>query len=125
MQTLLADRFNLAVHFESREASVYALSLIEAGRVGPNLRPHAEGPPCPATGDLDSPLANAEVFPPICEMYMFERTPDHTRVRWGSRNIAMASLAEMIPQVPFSGTSAVDSPVVDEDWPERSFRFQD
>src|SRR5579863_3117517 len=110
MQTLLADRFQLAVHFESREASVYALSLVKAGKLGPNLRPHSEGPPCPATGNIDSPLADAKVFPSICEAYMFERMPDRMRGRWGGRNITMASLANALPHVPFAG-APVDRPV--------------
>jgi len=124
MQTLLADRFQLAVRFESREASVYALSLVKAGKLGPNLRPHSEGPPCPATGNIDSPLADAKVFPSICEMYMFERTPDRARVRWGSRNITMASLAKMLPHAPFIGPSAVNRPVVDETGLNGAFDFQ-
>jgi uncharacterized protein (TIGR03435 family) len=122
MQTLLAERFRLAVHFESREASVYALSLIKAGKLGPNLRPHSEGPPCPATGNIDSPLADAKVFPSICEMYMFERMPDHMRGRWGGRNITMASLANALAHVPFAG-APVDRPVVDETGLNGTFDF--
>jgi len=39
LQALLADRFKLAVHMESRPADVYALRLARAdGRLGPNLR---------------------------------------------------------------------------------------
>jgi uncharacterized protein (TIGR03435 family) len=123
MQSLLADRFKLAVHFESQGASVYALSLVKAGKLGPNLRPHSEGPPCPATGNIDSPLADAKVFPSICEAYMFERTPDHASVRWGSRNITMASLAKMLPHVPFAA-APVDRPVVDETGLSGTFDFK-
>jgi uncharacterized protein (TIGR03435 family) len=123
MQSLLAERFKLAVHFGSREASVYALSLIKVGKLGPNLRPHSEGPPCPATGNIDSPLADAKVFPSICEAYMFERTPDHASVRWGSRNITMASLAKMLPHVPFAA-APVDRPVVDETGLSGTFDFK-
>src|SRR5579863_4005111 len=43
MQSLLADRFKLAVHFESREGPVFALTLVKPGQTGPKLRPHAEG----------------------------------------------------------------------------------
>ena len=115
MQTLLADRFQLAVRFESREASVYALSLGQSRQAGArNCGPHSEGPPCPATGDIDSPLADAKVFPSICEIYVYERTPDRARVRGGSRNITMASLAKVLPHAPFIGPSAVNRPVVDE-----------
>src|SRR6267142_6606299 len=41
MQSLLADRFKLAVHFETREVPVFALSLVKPGQFGPRLRPHA------------------------------------------------------------------------------------
>ena len=70
------------------------------------------------------PLAVANVFPSICEMYMFERTPDGARVRWGSRNITMASLAKMLPHAPFIGPSAVNRPVVDETGLNGAFDFQ-
>lgn len=124
MQTLLADRFHLAVRFESRERSVYALSLAKAGKPGPNLRPHSEGPPCPATSNIESPLTDAKVFPSICEMYMYERTPDRARVRWGSRNITMASLANALPHAPFIGPGAVNRPVVNETGLNGAFDFQ-
>lgn len=42
LQTLLADRFKLAVHVEPRPTDVYALRLVRAdGTLGPNLRPAA------------------------------------------------------------------------------------
>jgi bla regulator protein BlaR1 len=123
MQALLADRFKLAVRFESREAPVYALSLIKAGKLGPNLRRHSEGPACPATANMDSPLADAKVFPSICGMYMFERMPDHMRGRWGGRNITMASLAGALAHVPFAG-APVDRPAVDETGLNGTFDFK-
>jgi uncharacterized protein (TIGR03435 family) len=40
LQTLLAERFKLAVHTEARPADVYALRVARPdGRLGPNLRP--------------------------------------------------------------------------------------
>jgi uncharacterized protein (TIGR03435 family) len=39
MQALLADRFKLAVHFETREAPVFALILAKPGKTGPKLIP--------------------------------------------------------------------------------------
>jgi uncharacterized protein (TIGR03435 family) len=42
MQRLLAERFGLAVHVESRELSVYALTLARRdGQLGPRIRPAA------------------------------------------------------------------------------------
>ena len=132
MQSLLAERFRLNVHYESRESSVYGLTLVKAGKLGPNLRPHASGPPCPATADLDSPqpgsLANSDVFPPVCEAYMFTRMADGVRLRWGSRNSSMASLASMLPYAPFVrrdlSQQGVDRPVVDQTGLAGTFDFQ-
>jgi uncharacterized protein (TIGR03435 family) len=55
MQSLLADRFKLLVHFEIREAPVFAMTLVKPCNSRPKLRPHTEGPPCP-----DSLVLSAE-----------------------------------------------------------------
>jgi uncharacterized protein (TIGR03435 family) len=52
MQSLLADRFKLRVHFETRKGPVLALTLFEPGKIGPNLIPHSEGPSCPDLFEL-------------------------------------------------------------------------
>jgi bla regulator protein BlaR1 len=65
MQSLLADRFKLAVHFETREVPVFALTPIKPGQTGPKLRPHSAGPPCPDSYTGARPSAS-EVFPPNC-----------------------------------------------------------
>ena len=44
LRTLLAERFKLAAHFETREQQVYALVLARSdGRLGPRLKPAAPG----------------------------------------------------------------------------------
>ncbi len=47
MQSLLADRFKLAVHYEPRTVSVYALELVKPGSTGPRLRAHPADAVCP------------------------------------------------------------------------------
>lgn len=47
MQSLLADRFKLAVHYETKQMPVLALELEKAGELGPGLRPHSPDVPCP------------------------------------------------------------------------------
>ena len=91
MQSLLADRFKLTVHFESREMNLLALVLVKPGKLGPKLRPHEQGPPC----DPSAEAANgtrADVFPPRCQVYARLRTAKGT-YRDGSRDTTMAIFA--------------------------------
>jgi uncharacterized protein (TIGR03435 family) len=45
-QALLADRFKLKAHFETRELPIYALVLAKAGKTGPRLVPHKDDTNC-------------------------------------------------------------------------------
>jgi uncharacterized protein (TIGR03435 family) len=49
MQSLLKDRFKLAIHTEIEQRPVYALVLEKFGKTGPQLQPHPENQPCSAT----------------------------------------------------------------------------
>jgi uncharacterized protein (TIGR03435 family) len=109
MQSLLADRFKLRSHFETKEVPVLALTLVAPGRTGPKLHPHAEGPPCPDSY-IDKRPVNGEVWPQNCEA---TQTWDRNGMRLvGSRNITLASIADAIYQ---NGSVAreVDKPVLD------------
>jgi uncharacterized protein (TIGR03435 family) len=116
MQSLLADRFRLAVHFESREGPVFALTLVKPGQTGPKLRPHAEGPACP---DFEMPVPFApipprkagDVFPPVCEDTQLRGTAEGTLL--GSRNTTMGLIADDISAYG-SLAGEVDKPVVDQ-----------
>jgi bla regulator protein blaR1 len=73
MQSLLADRFQVAVHFETREASVPALALKKPGKLGPRLRPNSEGPSCDnkltMPADPSSPSVIPGGFVQICGVF--------------------------------------------------------
>jgi uncharacterized protein (TIGR03435 family) len=43
MQSLLAERFKLAVHLETQVVPVLAMVLVKQGKTGPKLRLHSEG----------------------------------------------------------------------------------
>ena len=111
MQSLLAERFQLAVHFETRQTAVLALTLVKAGKTGPKLRPHAEGPACDAPTaepERGSPACAAAVFPPKCDVQALTMRPDHTLLA-GSRNTTMDLLAAGL-----SSLGRLDRPVVDQ-----------
>jgi uncharacterized protein (TIGR03435 family) len=50
VQSLLAERFQLAARFEERELPVFEVRLARPGKLGPNMPPHANGPPCDRPG---------------------------------------------------------------------------
>ncbi|NUQ27579.1 MAG: TIGR03435 family protein [Acidobacteriaceae bacterium] len=62
MQSLLAERFGLKIHFEQKEVPVLAMSLAKPGRPGPRLVPHERGVPC---GN-----ESQGTYPPLCYGYM-------------------------------------------------------
>jgi uncharacterized protein (TIGR03435 family) len=105
MQSLLAERFHLAVHYETQETPVYALTLIKSGKWGPKLILHSDGPPCDTPSGADGPEADAEVFPPICDVQAAVRKKNG-RPMVGYRNSTLALLA-------FYLSMTVGRPVVD------------
>jgi bla regulator protein blaR1 len=111
MQSLLASRFKLSVHFETRSVPAFALTLAKPGTAGPNLRPHSEGPSCetlaPASGENVS-SSHPEAFPRECNVFGLSRRPDHTFLA-GSRNTTMEWIAASLASLP----GGLDRPVVD------------
>jgi uncharacterized protein (TIGR03435 family) len=77
LRTLLADRFKLVAHFETRDQQVYALTLLRGdGRLGPQLKPAA-----PAGGS-SSGFPSASV--------------DNGTARINGRRVSMDTLALML-----------------------------
>jgi bla regulator protein blaR1 len=113
MQTLLADRFKLKVHFETREGPVLALTLVRPGRLGPKLRPHADGPPCPAEFEMrgapnPKDVNPKDVFPFVCGY------PQMWGTNYGGRNVTMEIIAEEAVHGMGSMMGEIDKPVIDQ-----------
>jgi uncharacterized protein (TIGR03435 family) len=124
MQSLLADRFKLALHFETREAPVLALVLDKPGKTGPRLRPHADGLPCDAKWtpppDLTSPSVAPGGFLPVCGRVQAIDAPNHTAIL-GARNVTIQHLADYLGNLP--PVSDFGRPVVDETGLSGTFDF--
>jgi uncharacterized protein (TIGR03435 family) len=112
MQSLLAARFKLAVHFDMRETAVLELTLVNPGKRGPKLRPHSEGPPCPAASVASGSVPQVgEVFPPICGNASWFKADGVALM--ASRDSTPALLAESIQSWGIL-SGETDKPVVDK-----------
>jgi bla regulator protein blaR1 len=111
MQALLAERFHLAAHFESREVPVLALVLVKAGRLGPRIRAHSEGAACDAKWTMpperNSPSVPPGEFLPKCGSVEAIAGPRHT-VLLGARNIPLDHIATYLPLLHDFGRPVVD-----------------
>lgn len=126
MQSILADRFKLATHWESHDGPVYELVLAKEGKRGPQLHSYAEDPPCAATSDAPNAASSAPPlklnvgeFPPEC--FAVAAQPNSSGV-WtiGSRNLSMQQLGNDLSAIPGSN---LDRPVVDRTGLSGNFDF--
>ena len=123
MQSLLADRFKLAVHTELREMPVYAVELERPGKIGPNLHPRTEAStPCETTttssqtqGSL-SALPNG--LPAACGV--LKTNFESGRLRVGARNVSIDFIESYFPG-PTTGN--FDRPVLDKTGLSGDFDF--
>jgi uncharacterized protein (TIGR03435 family) len=115
MQSLLEDRFKLAIHWETREVPIFALVLAKPGKTGPQLKPHPANSPCsPEPAASSSHKASAMsasletllgVWPDDCDG---DQISSPQRLRAGVRDMSMADIA------PWLGAEAdFDLPIVD------------
>jgi uncharacterized protein (TIGR03435 family) len=139
MRTLLADRFKLVVHRETRQLDTYALTLVKPGQPGPALKPAtgdctpaafaarrggpppAGGPPPPVCGIQQGPGRirfggfPLSLFATGISNRLGRATVDHTGLT-GNWEFELTFAAE----VPPSGTlpPGVDPPAVDANAPD-------
>ena len=111
MQSLLAERFKLAVHFETHDAPVLALVLVKTGKIGSRLRLHAEGLSCEAKWtlppDRSSPSVPPGGFLPSCGTIQAISGPNNT-VIMGARDITLSHIAIYLSSVRDFGRPVVD-----------------
>ena len=115
MQSLLADRFKLAMRRETRQIPVFALVVVKPGKLGPQIQPHPSDVPCTSaiapgvmSGSTSLPAPVAGGFPATCGgiQGMDPSTPG--RVRSGARDVTMALIASTM-----SAMGNLDRPVLD------------
>jgi uncharacterized protein (TIGR03435 family) len=119
MQSLLADRFKLATHFEERDVPVFALVLDRQGKVGPRIRPHSEGPSCSKTLAVPADRTSPSVFPggflSHCGGVQALDGPNHTMLV-GARNLTLDHLAGYLSDFDDPGRPIVDQTGLSGAW---------
>ena len=96
MQSLLAERFKLTTHFETRQLPVLAMMLVNAQKTGPELKAHSDALPCEkrsgpaAVTSGGTPATTGPV--PACEAIIGELVSG--QVRLNSRGVPMEIFAD-------------------------------
>jgi uncharacterized protein (TIGR03435 family) len=104
MQSLLAERFKLKVHFEKRDIPVLALMLVRPRTPGSKLRPHGDGPACKESDQ------STEASPFTCGRYNLISEANQ-KFLWGSRNALLCVMGSYLSALP---PRNLDRPVVDQ-----------
>jgi uncharacterized protein (TIGR03435 family) len=105
VQSLLADRFKLSVHRETKEGPIFALVMVKAGKLGPQLKPHVDDPSCSASTATTSPA---------CASGLMQVRPSMPGlIRYVGQNVPVSIIAKYLPLTSVWGTG-LDRPVVDK-----------
>jgi len=118
MRDLLADRFKLAAHYETREAPVLACILAKAGKTGPQLKPHSEGQPCPTEPPTPTAPLLADGQPAFCNGVYPMPPSMKGHLRFGGRNVTIQFIADTF--TPGTGTGR---PMIDQTGLAGTFDF--
>jgi uncharacterized protein (TIGR03435 family) len=119
MQSLLADRFKLAVHTETRQGPVLALVLDKPGKLGPQLRPHSDDPPCPSVASSTVRLpAVAGGYPAICGYSGMGPTTKPGHRNMGGRNVSIELMGGS-----FGAIGQLGRPVLDQTGLQGNFDY--
>ncbi len=112
MRALLADRFKLAIHNETREVPVFVFVLVKPGKTGPQLKLHSEGVPCsteltPADAQASVPTVDGGL-PALCNGIFGMPSTVPGRTRAAARNVTVAFIADSLSNAANLGRPMID-----------------
>jgi bla regulator protein blaR1 len=120
VQSLLADRFQLAAYFATEQVPVFVLTVVKDGKLGPKLIAHADGRPCAGETAVPSQVFREDesgpgTFPPMCDSPTVIRKS--TGMLLGYRNASMEMLTGSLSM------QVLDRPVIDKTGLSGKFDF--
>jgi uncharacterized protein (TIGR03435 family) len=89
VQSLLADRFKLAMHHEQRPLPIYELVLAKPGKTGPQLRAHVDDAECGAEGRADAVPAPEDLKMLPCGYTIMGVSQIPGRIKGGGRDVSL------------------------------------
>jgi uncharacterized protein (TIGR03435 family) len=122
VQSLLADRFKLTTHRETRQVPILAMVLSEPGKTGPQLTPHTDDAMC-VDGQPDALRTPNPGLPPFaCGSILFPglRPSVPGRIKGGGRKLNLDYIAAFLTG--FQGLD-LDRPVVNRTGLTGSYDF--
>src|ERR1019366_9325099 len=97
MQSLLAERFKLALKYEAQETQVLIMTLMKPGKLGPRLRLHADGSACVVVVPRPpGATVTFDMFP--CNVYMMATDRPELFLA-GARNTTVELMAAFLSNV--------------------------
>lgn len=93
MQSLLKDRFKLALHYETHDGPINALVVDKPGTLGPKLRVHPENAPCQSRPERVDPTARNNERPAYCG---FDSWREDGRVHVRLTEASMGDVARLL-----------------------------
>jgi uncharacterized protein (TIGR03435 family) len=125
MRSLIAERFNLSVHYETRQISVYGLQMVRSGTMGPKLQSHPADSLCtttlPAKATASTPAPTETIaggFPTTCGGIVLLPASAPQRYNIGGRSISMSLLANSL-----TGWGSLGRPVIDKTGLQGTYDF--
>lgn len=123
MQSLLIDRCKLKLHYETRQVPVFALVLDKPGKIGRQLEPHSDDPPCSTSFEKPASYNQLQAttshgYPVPCGGMQYIPTKGIGIARQGARNMTMAFVAKSLGPI-----GNFDRPIVDRTGLAGNFDF--
>lgn len=116
MQALLADRFKLAIHYETKEEPVLALVMDKPGKLGSHIQMHPADGMCSTANAGNATVAGG--YPQQCGVINVQPVSSTgggatSRLRVSASNVPLSMLTNLLGSQPIIN---LNKPMIDKTW---------